>query len=353
MSIKIFYSWQSDIDSKYNRNFQLDCLKAAISKLNQELDLREPIRADHDTKDVAGSPDISSTILQKIESSDVFLGDITFIAFSDKRALSNPNVLIELGYALHCLSDARVINIVNTAFGKPEGNIPFDLAHKRWPITYCLNEDNLSDKPTVKKELVNKICVALNPYINKPKITGPKYNNNAEKIQHQEKIRSEIGSYIQKINTEKLRRKVIIRDIDRADSYPEISNEKGISPWFKVELAQTYHRGVQVFLQAGALVTKDDGSLRFRDLKAGEKGDLRVFLVGEIPFLNIEVINWEGDEYDCYPHFYCHFFGKNDEPYERIIFCTEVDMGNGHKHYSEVDTFENIRKNSGNVQKFS
>ena len=288
MSIKVFYSWQSDIDSKYNRSFQLDCLRAAVKKLNRELEVRESIRIDHDTKDVAGSPDIALTILQKIESSDIFLGDITFIAFTDKRAISNPNVLIELGYALHCLSDARVINIVNTAFGEPKGNMPFDLAHKRWPITYNLNEKNFSDKSTVKEELISKICTALNPYVNKPKITGPEFNNNAEKIRHQEKIRAEISSYIQKINTEKLRRRIIIRDIDRVDSYPEVSDEEGISPWFKVELAQTYHRGVQVFLKAGALVTKADGSLRLRDLKAGEEGDLRVFLVGEIPFSNIE-----------------------------------------------------------------
>jgi hypothetical protein len=139
MCIKVFYSWQSDISRKYNHNFQLDCLKAAVKKLNRELELKVPIRTDHDTKDIAGSPDIASTILQKIEDSDVFLGDITFISFSHKRALPNPNVLIELGYALHCLSDSRVINIINTAFGKPEGNIPFDLAHKRWPITYNLN----------------------------------------------------------------------------------------------------------------------------------------------------------------------------------------------------------------------
>ncbi|PSJ18541.1 hypothetical protein C7H79_02495 [Nitrosomonas supralitoralis] len=351
--MKIFYSWQSDIDSKYNRNFQIDCIKAAIKKLNRELELREPIRSDHDTKDVPGSPDITSTILQKIESSDVFLGDITFITFSEKRFISNPNVLIELGYALHCLGDVRVINIMNTAFGEPDGNIPFDLAHKRWPITYLLNEDNYSDKAIVKKELTSKISAALSPYINKPKISGPKFDNNGEKIRHQEKIRSEIGSYIQRINAGKLRRKVIIRDIDRAHSYPEIIDGDGISPWFKVELAQTYHRGVQVFLQAGTLVTRDGGNLRFRNLKAVEKGDLQVFLVGEIPFSNIEVINWEGDEYDYFPHFYCHFFGKSNEPYERIIFCTEVDMGNGHKYYSEVDTFENVQKNSGDVQQFA
>jgi len=60
----------------------------------------------------------------------------------------------------------------------------------------------------------------------------------------------------------------------------------------------------------------------------------------------IEVINWDGDEYDYFPHLYCHFFGKDDQPYERLIFCKEVDMGNGHKYYSEVGTLEHIQENS-------
>lgn len=347
MSIKIFYSWQSDINAKYNRHFQLDCLKLAVKKINQEFELKESMREDYDTKGVTGSPDIASTILLKIETSDIFIGDITFVSFSNKnRALSNPNVLIELGYAMHALGNERVINIINTAFGEPKGNIPFDLAHKRWPINYKLSEENYTDKAEVKKGLVDSFVSALKPYAKQPKIIGPSFSTNGEKIQHQEAMRKQLSEYIQKINHEKLRRRVILRDLDRNDQYPEVSDDEGISPWFKVELAQLYHRGVQVFLQAGALVLCEDGSFRFRDTKGGEKGDERVFLVGEIPFTNIETINFEGDEYDYFPHIFCHFAEKNHEPYERLIFCKEIDMGHGFKHYSEVETVENIQKNS-------
>lgn len=348
MSIKVFYSWQSDINAKYNRYFQLDCLKAAVKKISQELDLKEPIREDHDTKGISGSPDISSSILLKIENSDVFIGDITFIAVSEnERALSNPNVLIELGYAMHAVGDERVINIINTAFGEPKGNIPFDLAHKRWPITYKLSDKNYSDKAEVKTKLIGSLLSALKPFAKQPKVTGPKFSSNGEKVRHQEAIRKQLTEYIQKLNHENLRRRVILRDLDRTNHYPDISDEElGISAWFKVELAQIYHRGVQVFLQAGALVICDDGSYRFRDAKKGEKGDERVFLVGEIPFVNIETINFDGDEYDYFPHIFCHFSEENQEPYERLILCKEIDMGHGHKYYSEVESLDRVQQNS-------
>lgn len=347
MTIKVFYSWQSDTHAKYNRYFQLDCLKSAIKKVNQEFDLKESMREDHDTKGVSGSPDIATTILSKIESSDIFIGDITFVSFSENnRALSNPNVLIELGYAMHALGDERVINVINTSFGEAEGNIPFDLAHKRWPISYELSDKNISDKAAVKKKLIDSFVSALKPYVKQPKVVGPKFSNNGEKVKHQEAMRQQLSDYIQKINHEKIRRRVILRDLDRVDSYPEVLEDERISPWFKVELAQLYHRGIQVFLQVGALSICEDGSYRFRDTKGGEQGDKRAFLVGEIPFTNIEAINFDGDEYDYFPHIFCHFSEKNNEPYERLIFCEEIDMGHGHKYYSEIETLESVQKNS-------
>ncbi|EJG0990046.1 hypothetical protein C4G66_RS24495 [Vibrio parahaemolyticus] len=345
--MKVFYSWQSDTEAKFNRHFQLDCLKAAVKQINRELELDEPIREDHDTKGVTGSPDIASTILDKIESCEVFLADITFVCQSENsRALSNPNVLIELGYAMHALGSGRIINIMNTAFGEPEGKIPFDLAHKRWPITYNLSPENISEKSQIKRELVSVLVHAIKPFAKQRKVAKPVFENNAAKIRHSEDLRKQLSGYIQRINNEGLRRKAIIRDIDRVESYPEVDESEGISPWFSVELAQLYHRGVQVLLRVGAVMLCDDGTYRFRDNSRDEKGDERVFLIGEIPFTNIVSINFDGDEYDYFPHVFCHFSESNGEPYERLIVCKEIEMGNGHKYYSEIETLENMQKNS-------
>jgi len=348
--LKIFYSWQSDIENKFNRNFIKDCLERAIKQLNQELEIEDALRLDHDTKGVEGSPDITSTILNKIEKSDIFIGDITFITKSkSKKYCSNPNVLIELGYALNSLGDERIINVMNSSFGSPDKKLPFDLAHKRWPIIYSLNEDNYADKASVRTELILSIKSALYPYISKPKSSFPIFSSPAEKVKHREALRKEFEDELSRIRAKNLRSSIIIRDVDRIDGYPNTNEEEtGISAWFRLGMLETYTKGVKVLLQIGYL-TQTDGALRYTDYKTGEKGDIKAFLIGEIAFDSIVVVNWEGDEYYSFPHIYCHFNHKG-EPYERLIFCEEVDMGNDHTYYKEIAEYteiQNISKKSG------
>jgi hypothetical protein len=48
--MKIFYSWQSDIEGKFNRYFIKECLEETIRRLNYDLAIDDAIRLDHDTK---------------------------------------------------------------------------------------------------------------------------------------------------------------------------------------------------------------------------------------------------------------------------------------------------------------
>ena len=65
MDFSIFYSWQSDLTSKYNRSFIEDCLKKAIKDLSKEIELNIVIY--RDTKGLRGTPDIISSIFEKID----------------------------------------------------------------------------------------------------------------------------------------------------------------------------------------------------------------------------------------------------------------------------------------------
>lgn len=164
--MEVFYSWQNDTNNKYNRSFIKDCLESAIKKINSEIQIDEAVRLDHDTKDISGIPDITNTIYSKIQKCSIFIGDITFVAQNRKRKkFSNPNVLIELGYALNCLSDSCIINVLNESYGNPKNNLPFDLAHKRWPIIYALNEKNCYEKDFIKAKLVSEFCTAIKSVI--------------------------------------------------------------------------------------------------------------------------------------------------------------------------------------------
>lgn len=134
----IFWSWQSDLDARVTRNLVRDALTSAIEDLHAELDERHELTSD--TQGVAGSPDIVATILAKIDSAAVFVGDVTPIAASASgKVVANPNVLIELGYAKKSLGLGRVIMVWNTAFeGASIDRLPFDMRGRRAPMSFHL-----------------------------------------------------------------------------------------------------------------------------------------------------------------------------------------------------------------------
>lgn len=86
---------------------------------------------DEATTGTTGSPDIVSTLFSKIEECDLFIADISLCYTGDKnthKRSPNPNVLLELGFALKTLGTERVICICNSDFGT---DYPFDIAHNR------------------------------------------------------------------------------------------------------------------------------------------------------------------------------------------------------------------------------
>lgn len=167
--ITVFWSWQTDSPSRENRNFIEDCLRRAAKKIGREDAI--VIDVDRDTKGIGGTPSIADTILNKIRASDVFVWDATLV-YSQPRHAPNPNVLIELGYALAAMGDGRLIGVMNVA-GRPGGDeLPFDLKHRRWPITYSLAstaEEDQNNKYAVRDRLVNDLANALRDAVKEPK----------------------------------------------------------------------------------------------------------------------------------------------------------------------------------------
>jgi hypothetical protein len=137
---------------------------------------------------------------------------------------------------------------------------------------------------------------------------------------------------------------VIVRDMKRIDNYPDAKDKRGISPWFRVGLMGTYHRGILVGLRWGTLTKHSGGEhWRFTDRSAGEKGDVRVMMIGSIPYENIDNVDWGGDEYYSDPHVYC-FFTHNKEPYEHTGFYTKRTPTGGMPFYTEVAPYDQVRR---------
>jgi hypothetical protein len=163
-SPKIFWSWQSDFSPETCRTFVRTALVEAIEQINNEMDVNDADRpeVDHDTRGERGMVDIASTILTKIASAAVFVADLTPIAqLPSGKWLPNPNVMIELGWAMQKPGWERVIGVLNTASGAEIEDLPFDIRQRRI-ITYVLADNaDAATKKSVKKKLAKELKAAV------------------------------------------------------------------------------------------------------------------------------------------------------------------------------------------------
>lgn len=134
---KIFLAWQSQ--NKTTASFikrQLDKVKDEFEHIGIEVEIiKSP------TQDESGSPDINDAIWKQIQSSDIFIADMSFV--SDTIDISNGNVMYETGIADAILGSSRVIILCdeNTNIEK----ICFDINHKRISKINTANKDQHKD----------------------------------------------------------------------------------------------------------------------------------------------------------------------------------------------------------------
>lgn len=173
----VFYSWQSDLPAAGNRNLIEDCLRRSIKAIGRDEEAAvEPV-LDRDTANVPGTPDIATRIMAKIAMADVFVADVSIVnRDAEGRLTPNPNVLLELGYAIAELGWDNVLLVQNTAFGGPE-LLPFDLRGRR-TIVYEAPEnfDRTEVRGLLQGRLEGALRVALAPGTRGPLPTGAHVN---------------------------------------------------------------------------------------------------------------------------------------------------------------------------------
>lgn len=136
MAKNIFFAWQLDIEANDNKSFIWDSISTACHNLGNGSNPELSPRPEKDTDGVSGTPNIIQTIFNKIDQCSIFVADVTFIGETNKgKLLPNPNVLLELGYAVKTIGWERTILVLNSAYGKAD-KLPFDMLQHRWPIEY-------------------------------------------------------------------------------------------------------------------------------------------------------------------------------------------------------------------------
>jgi hypothetical protein len=142
--------------------------------------------------------------------------------------------------------------------------------------------------------------------------------------------------------------RVIVRSIDD-DSYPVVVVQPGISPWFKVNLHDFYHNGLEVMLTIVNAIFYDDG--RWEIVKHSAEGaatanpqSVKLYQIGRIPFENIIDYDLQVNEFGDGPHIYCDF-RNNGEPYEEMVYSavSESDGKGGFTCTFRPDNSKRIR----------
>ncbi|WP_373351094.1 hypothetical protein [Acinetobacter bereziniae] len=171
---KIFYSWQSDCDEKINKIYIKQQLDLAINEIKKNKKGKIKIDYDEATRNTSGSHNIKETLFRKIDECDYFIADVTpvinlykylgitkmnskvisrLLNLFDFKAVSNSNVMFELGYAVNKLGWDRIILVWNQFYGKVE-NAPFDI---RGHATLTYNYSLTCEDSKLKQKLINEI----------------------------------------------------------------------------------------------------------------------------------------------------------------------------------------------------
>lgn len=165
--------------------------KKGFKKINSSDDSTIETIVDRDTSGSVGAVGIADTIFNKINKSDIFICDVSFINsrmdsakgrvfnlllflaksinknyFEPSRITPNPNVMAEVGFAASKLGWNKIILVMNAAYGSVE-DLPFDLRGRR-VIQYQLSrrEHRKDVKIKLAQELEAALKNALNDIIN-------------------------------------------------------------------------------------------------------------------------------------------------------------------------------------------
>lgn len=146
-----------------NRNFIENSINKALKEIKKEENYILDLSIDRDTLNDSGSPDSTSSIFRKIDLCTFFIADISLINgdILNCKKTPNPNVLVELGYAVNKIGWERVICVFNKDFGSIN-DLPFDLRNRR-----VLAYETIKDKESEKKKLISTFKLILEENYNR------------------------------------------------------------------------------------------------------------------------------------------------------------------------------------------
>lgn len=165
-TFRVFFSWQSDLPQESTTKAIRKSLERAKNNLEKKYKEKHlQLTLDESTRDMPGSPNIPQAIFSKIEKADVFICDLTAInkvQGQEQKATPNPNVAIELGYAIAHLGLDRIVALFNGEHGTVPDDLPYDFDRNRVsPFSFGSHEPDSKEFNEARKFLEDLLCKAI------------------------------------------------------------------------------------------------------------------------------------------------------------------------------------------------
>lgn len=161
--VRIFFSWQSDL----NQALTTRAIRAALRAAASDLEAKHPVdfAIEEATSNTPGAQYVPWVLAERIRHTDIFVSDITTVArLGDGKSLPNANVTFELGIASAHVGWARIVMLFNKALA-PLEHLPFDFDRHRIS-TYSMKAGQEKAKAGTLKSLMRDalaIIVRDNP----------------------------------------------------------------------------------------------------------------------------------------------------------------------------------------------
>lgn len=180
-TVRIFYSWQSDLPPETNQNAIRNALRKAVKQLKTVFPGHAFV-IDEATRETSGAINIAAKIIEKLEAADIVVADITSVTSRRaRRACPNPNVSYELGYGVGQVGWDRVILLFNTAHARFPHDLPFDFNQNR-TSPYALSVDS---PPIARAALAELLRIAVKAVVDfEPKRPSELRGLSPERIAH-------------------------------------------------------------------------------------------------------------------------------------------------------------------------
>ena len=167
--MRIFYSWQSDIPEHRK------VIEKALRNVKIIIPEIEIITA---TSDKTGAFRIDNNIIEKIESADLYLADLSIIGNLGKRRRQspNPNVIYETGFAHGVLTEEKMYMLAQKIKSGTD-KFPFDIRNRHLALydfnsTEILKELTDDFKNFIKKSTKKQVAHSIDMYVQVSSISG-------------------------------------------------------------------------------------------------------------------------------------------------------------------------------------